>query len=354
MNENLSFVDSSGMPERVRILDFGADESYAPGSAFRTRTIRLEDGRALLQRRLLSAFALRPESVDALEAEIRAGLTLIRAFQEVSYPPEFSRLAGYALDSEEPYLLLDPLRAGQSVADVARGLLLLPEQKKLESSLFRALRLLEWADLVHRSITPATVRWDGTRVQLTGFATADRVGRPRQRLGSLPWASPEQREGTGTTDHRDDVWSAGQLVYFVAHAREATGNRMPPLAGPVRDTLLQDVFEDRAEGRPDARTMLRRVAAPDPWDDLGRPVDPLNEGRRRFAELLDQKGPRAWPVTARPVEPGPPAAAAPSAGGGPDGPHRPASEQASARPRLRPRGGGGRWGTGSRWIGEGR
>ncbi|WP_371544949.1 hypothetical protein OG266_10540 [Streptomyces sp. NBC_00554] len=347
MNETLAFVDSSGMPERVRILDIGADEPHQPGSGFRTRVVRLEDGRRMLQRRLLPAHALRAESLDVLEAEIRAGLTLIRAFREVLYPPEFTRLAGYAIEVEAPFLLLDLLREGQPMAEIARGLVLSTEQKKFESSLFRALRLLEWAGLVHRSISPATVRWDGARVQLTNLGSADRAGRPRQRLGALPWASPEQREGIGTIDHRDDIWSAGQLVYFVANSRESSGSRMPPLAGPVRDDLLRNVFAEHAGQRPDARTMLRRIAAPDPWDDLGRPADPLQAGRKHFAELLADKGPLAWPIPSAVRQPDPPEAAAPPRA---DGEHEPGT----AWPRRRPRAGGtGRWGTSHRRAEEG-
>ncbi|MER5195201.1 hypothetical protein ACWD3J_30485 [Streptomyces sp. NPDC002755] len=347
MNETLSFVDSSGMPERVRVLDIGSDDPYQPGTGFRTRTLRLEDGRTLLQRRLLPTFVQRAEWVDALEAEIRSGLALIRAFSEVAYPPEFTRLAGYAIEEESPYLLLDPLRGGQPMAEIARGLVLSTEQKKFESSLFRALRLLQWAALVHRSISPATVRWDGTRVQLTHLSTADQVGRPRQRLGTLPWASPEQREGIGLNDHRDDIWSAGQLVYFVANSREASGHRVPPLAGPVRDDLLKDVFAERAEQRPDARTMLRRVAAADPWDDLGRPPDPLRAARQRFAALLADKGPLAWPLSPAVRRPDPPEADTPS-----DAEAQQESGTAWTRRRSRA-GGAGRWGTGHRRAEEG-
>ncbi|MFB7240896.1 hypothetical protein CW362_22060 [Streptomyces populi] len=350
MNETLSFVDSSGMPERVRVLHYEVDEPHQPGSGFRTRAVRLEDGRPFLQKRLLPTQAARAESVDALEAEIRAGLTLIRAFQEVAYPAEFTRLAGYAIDVDEPFLLLDPPRAAQTTADIARGLVLSMEQKKFESSLFRALRLLEWAGLVHRSINPATVRWDGNRVQLTDLGTADRAGRPRQRIGSLPWASPEQRAGTGTTDPRDDIWSAGQLVYFVAHSREPTGSRIPPLAGPARDDLLKDVFAERAQDRPSARTMLRRVAATDPWDDLGRPSDPLLEGRSRFAQLLAVKGPSAWPAVPRDEEPVTPAPATVSRTD--SGPEQPETF-GSGWGRKKQRPGPGRWGTGGRRAGDG-
>jgi hypothetical protein len=168
-------------------------------------------------------------------------------------------------------------------------------------------------------------------------------------MGSAPWASPEQRAGTGANDHRDDIWSAGQLVYFVAHSREPSGTRMPPLAGPVRDDLLKDVFAERADQRPDARTMLRRIAAPDPWDDLGRPLDPLQEARVRFAELLAGKGPSAWPVAPRAGEPDVPRHDEPSQPGERSGP----SEQFGGWGRRRSRSGPGRWGTGGRRTGEG-
>ncbi|MFF3849861.1 hypothetical protein [Streptomyces sp. NPDC002328] len=299
MTDVLLFVDSTGMPERVRVLRAEPDEPHAPGSPFRTRMIALEDGRHLSQRRIHMPHAVRPEALDALETEIRAGLRLARAFGQEGYPPEFTRLAGYSIEAPEPFLLLDPLRKGQPMAEFA-GRLMVREQQKFEYSLFRTLRLLEWASLVHRSIGPRTVRWDGSRIQLTQFGGAELAGRPRRRLGVRPWASPEQREGVGAAHPLDDVWSAGQLVHFVATGRESAGDRPPPGSGQALTDLLRGVFEEDPARRCDARTLLRRISGRDPVVDLGEAPDPLRAGRRRFDELLAAKGPQAWPPRPRP------------------------------------------------------
>lgn len=296
MIEPLSFVDSGGMPERVGVWEAGPDDpSYEWGSPFRTRTVRFEDGRSVIQQRLLAAHAGQHEARDALEAEIRTGLTLIRTFPPRSYPPEFTRLAGYNVDTEEPYLLLDPLRGGQPTSEFA-GRLLVREQQRFDSSVFRALRLLEWAGLVHRSINPSTVRWDGSRVQLTAFGSAEEIGRPRQRIGALPWVSPEQWAADGETDPRDDVWSGGQLIYFVTTGRQPVIGRTSTAGQQALSDLLKGVFDDRIGRRPTARALLRRVAAVDPCDTLGRAPDPLEPGYRGFDGLLDAKGPHVWPV----------------------------------------------------------
>lgn len=91
-----------------------------------------------------------------------------------------------------------------------------------------AVRLLEATGLVHRAIGPDTVHWDGRHVRLAEPYAALRAGEPREAYGAAPWASPEQRRGTGAADPRDDLWSVAQLVYFLAAGRPTGARARPP------------------------------------------------------------------------------------------------------------------------------
>ncbi|GGO84189.1 serine/threonine-protein kinase [Wenjunlia tyrosinilytica] len=298
MADELTFFDSSGALASHRV-EYGPDAPPVPGSPLLVRGVRLSaDRRPYLQRRLPASRASQRELMETLEDEVRVGLALARAFGRDSYPPEFARLAAYDLAADEPFVLLQ--QGGENDRPVSRvvGKLLTAEQRMFEHSLIRSVRLLGWAGLVHRAINPSTVLWNGDRVQLTSFGHAEVVGRPRRRVGGAPWASPEQREAVGVVDPRDDIWSVGQLIHHVVTSQPGSDSGPPrytnDLGGGLED-LLERVFEPRAHQRPEARTLLARISAPDPCDELLRPTDELAEGRAMFDRLLRSKGQGAWP-----------------------------------------------------------
>jgi serine/threonine protein kinase len=258
-----------------------------------------------------------------LDNEILAGLRLHWLTQRrpelaLPYPAQVSRLYGYEPDSAEPFVLLHPFR-GEPVAEVGRRLL--PEhQDQFRISLLQGLRWLAAAGLAHRNLTPGTVRWDreSQQVQITDFSEATVFGVPRTVAGTGLWAGPEQRprgtagQVTGEVGERDDIWGAGQLLCYLLTGEELTGpQQLAGLADP--GGALRDIFT-RADSRPSAQELLRRLHEPDPVP-RALTSDPLAGGRARFAAVHPEPG-------APPAETAAPGTRAGPSGAPPAGPAR--------------------------------
>ncbi len=224
-----------------------------------------------------------------LERTVRTADVLVRRLGITRYPPELSRVVGYRPDGRAPYLVATrrggplsalgdrlPLEAGQLWA-VVDGIL-------------TVLRQLNDLRLVHRDIRPETLWWDGTTVQLADFGLTLDEGEPRgAAAGTDPWRSPEQAKGQGRADCRDDVYSAGAVIFHLATGEEAT------TAADMRDRvrwldasqrkLLEGVFTDEARQRVSGYALrLRRDT------DAGRSTGPGPGASRppRLAEVEQQ------------------------------------------------------------------
>ncbi|MBQ0983593.1 hypothetical protein KBZ10_03410 [Streptomyces sp. F63] len=246
------------------------------------RMVTLGDGRRLLQYRLPLSAQGDNAAYGALERQVGAGVALERRYGSEGFGEVFTRLAGFDLDAAEPHVLY---RApdGEPVAG-RQGTLTVAEQQQLLAQLVLAVRLLEGAGLVHREITPETVRWDGSHVRLAEPYAAQRIGEPREPFGEAPWAAPEQRDGTGTADTRDDLWAVGRLVYFLLSGRPGPAGAAPRdlrefrrLAAPADSGL----FDPRAADRPAPSELMRLLQVPDPLA-APAPADPLDAGRAEF------------------------------------------------------------------------
>ncbi|WP_146178367.1 hypothetical protein [Nonomuraea fuscirosea] len=268
--EPLSFNTPEGDPVTWEVE---AEPWHDP---FERRLTLVVQGTRLVQRRVPRAAGREREYLyDLLENEARMGARLLTRLRR-DYPPELPRLLGYSLDAEEPFVLLSD-RRGEPVTRFS-GALLIAEQRGLQVSLFRAVRILSACGIVHRRIEPATVRWDGTTVQLTDLSHATLAGSRRLRLGEAPYASPAQREGVGVASTSDDLWSAGMVLYRTITGREVTDR--PDLAAAPALQPLHDVFSGAP---PTAGEVLARLRAPDPMQSI--PVEQdlaLEEGRAAF------------------------------------------------------------------------
>ncbi|MCP9943873.1 hypothetical protein LUX12_02170 [Streptomyces somaliensis] len=189
---------------------------------------------------------------------------------------------------------------------------------------------------MYRAIGPDTVRWDGRHVRLAEPYAALRAGAPREAYGAAPWASPEQRRGTGAADPRDDLWSVAQLVYFLVAGRPGQGTGPPADLADFRGLAALDrsgAFAPLAAGRPAPAELMRLLNVPDPLaraaDDPGPPGDGTGYDARIARKRADlgldrpppeepeervRQGRRWWPgrTPARRPAPVPPAPAAPS------------------------------------------
>ncbi|WP_375114412.1 hypothetical protein [Nonomuraea sp. MTCD27] len=268
--EPLTFTSPEGDPVTWEVE---AEPWHDP---FERRLTLVVQGTRLVQRRVPRAEGRDREYLyDLLENEARMGARLLTRLSR-AYPVELPRLMGYSLDEEEPFVLLSD-RRGEPVTRRS-GALLIAEQRALQASLFRAVRILSACGIVHRRIEPETVRWDGSHVQLTDLSRATLIDSRRLRLGEAPYACPAQRAGTGLAATADDLWSAGMVIY-----RTVTGRDIADLPDLTAAPALQPIHDVFSGEPPSAREVLARLRVPDPMQavpveqDLG-----LEEGRTAF------------------------------------------------------------------------
>ncbi|MFJ8539120.1 hypothetical protein [Streptomyces sp. NPDC093591] len=218
-----------------------------------------DEGQQCVQVRLSAKEAANPAARALLDTEAGTALQLNQLLGGTEYAALFPRIVGYELDTAEPYLLYDPPR-GTPVARI--HVMSATDQEIFTRDLMLALCLLEGQGLVPRGISPATVFWDGAKVQLWGLESVTRTGRPRRPWGRSPFCSPEQRRGEALADSRDAVWSAAQVLYQLVTGRAGPADRPPADLGEHRklDQTLRDAFAPRAADRPTPAQVLDLVA----------------------------------------------------------------------------------------------
>ncbi|AOR30610.1 hypothetical protein BFF78_05720 [Streptomyces fodineus] len=252
-----------------------------------------------------------------LERTIRTADVLVRRLGVLGYPPELSRIIGYRPDGRAPFLVAT--RRGRPLSEMGDRLPLAAGQLwAVVDGILAVLRHLGDLRLVHRDIRPETLWWDGTTVQLADFGLTVDEGEPRGgTAGADPWRSPEQAKGQGRADCRDDVYSAGAVIFHLATGEEATGaadmrDRVRWLDSSLRN-LLEGVFTDEARQRVSAYTLrLRRGTQPGFTDtsDFQRPpsVSELEQqARQHFRELRARQQAFHQQQQRRPSYPQPPA-----------------------------------------------
>lgn len=229
----------------------------------------------------------------ALDNEIIAGLRLRRGLAGRPHPGEVAGLIGHRAAVAEPFALVEPYRGRP--CGVEAGRLLPHDLRRFQASLLAGLRLLTAAGIAHRALGPDTVRWDGDRVQITGFAHAALLGEPRTAVGAPPWSAPEQRpeQVEGDVTDRDDLWAAGRLILYMATGAES-GEPYAADLPPDLERLLDGVFAPPGD-RPAVTEMLRRVEADDPVPYGPEPDPGLVAGRREFFDFRRAKHPRTAP-----------------------------------------------------------
>ncbi|HVR64811.1 MAG TPA: serine/threonine-protein kinase [Polyangia bacterium] len=135
----------------------------------------------------------------------------------------------------QPYFIMEYL-SGESLNDrIARGPMAPMEVADIANQICRALSAAHAKGVVHRDLKPHNVHVsaeeDGTLVvKLLDFGVAKILGAAesggqsvKTRTGSLMgtplYMSPEQCRGSGTLDHRTDIYSLGVMIYEMLAGR---------------------------------------------------------------------------------------------------------------------------------------
>ncbi|WP_435973530.1 hypothetical protein [Streptomyces sp. Qhu_M48] len=329
------------------VVRYGEDHQPAARPGFLARRALLGTAAApVLQYRLVASAQADPQAYGLLEREVAAAVAIERRYGVERFSAVLPRLVGFDLTADEPFVLYRP-QGGRPLSDWA-GRLGADDQERITGQLAMAVRLLGELDLVHRAIAPDTVRWDGTRVRLCEPYAALRAGEPREAFGAAPWASPEQRAGTGATDPRDDLWSVAELAYYLLSGRPDRGEGPPgDLADYRRLAALghSGLFSPHAAGRPRPAELLRLLHVPDPLATGAGAADPLDRRRAEYDARIARK--RALSGRDRPAaEPTAEATAAPARSprptlwgrvfGGADDPRRPLAPPPPSEPLPAP------------------
>ncbi|GAA1934016.1 TRAFAC clade GTPase domain-containing protein [Kitasatospora viridis] len=289
----LAFLTTTG-ERRRRAARFGPDRPAGP-PGLTARPVLLDGARTCLQIRVAGP-GDRTRALDLLATQTATALRLHRQLAGDKAALLFPEPLGHDLDAAEPFVLYRPPR-GQRAADLSglsNGAL-----RTVERDLVRAVQLLERFGLVHHGITPGTVRWDGSSVQLWGLHAVTRPGRPRAAGGAPPYAAPEVRLGTGAADPRDALWSCAQLMYHLLTGRHGDPDRAPgDLAEyPALAHPLGQAFAPRAADRPTPAELLKLLdPARLPQDP---PRDELATGQAEFDRVTAHK--RSLPAAGAPT-----------------------------------------------------
>ncbi|RPK94368.1 hypothetical protein EES46_01710 [Streptomyces sp. ADI98-10] len=280
---HLVFTDPAGR-RRTAPARFGPPSRRDPALPQRIRNGMLDDrGQQCVQVFLSAADAANPAARALLDTEAGTALHLDRTLENTPYAYLFPTVIGYELDTAEPFLLY---AAPRGTAAGRTHVISATDQRVFARDLTLALCLLDGQGLVPRGISPATVLWDGTSVQLWGLEGVARTGRPRTPWGRAPFAPPEQHRGEGLVDPRDAVWSVAQVLYQLVTGRPGPADRAPADLAQHRVLAgtLPRAFAPAAAGRPTPGALLELLAP----EEARRLRPTAGDGARPHREAFDR------------------------------------------------------------------
>lgn len=284
--------------ERDEVAARVDDVEFPAGELLMARTVWLEDGtpngRELRQHRPVSGDR-RPDGYTRLDNEVLAGRRLNQLADWSGYPPQLVRLYGDESTSADPFALFEPYR-GEPLREVGPNLFD-DEFGKFLTGLLTGLCWLAGAGIAHRSISPDTVLWDSTSVQITDLSRSAPFGTARTPIGGTgAWVPRESRPDTcyGTVGPTDDVWAAVRLIYFVRSRGEDLedfGKLAESGLAQMFNGLLGQVFGP-PEGRPTASDLIEYgLRRPHLLPSVADGSKPLISGRASFLLARERKHP---------------------------------------------------------------
>ena len=179
--------------------------------------------------------------------------------------PNIVRLRDTFRDTDFEYIVMEYIYGGSLFDRLKReGRLPLGEAVSIAAQLAGALDHAHARGIVHRDVKPSNVMLAADCVpRLADFGvarlvTVSGVTRPRTRIGTAPYLSPEACLGE-PIDARGDIWSLGIVLYeMLAGAVPFTGRTDVRIARAILDHPLPDLRATRPDA-PDALTALLDV-----------------------------------------------------------------------------------------------
>ena len=247
--------------------------------------------------------------VARLEREIRA-LDLIRH-------PGIVAVRDRGIVEGHAYFVMDYV-AGLALDDyMARATLALEEKVRLVACIGEAIHAAQLLGVVHRDLKPKNIRVDPDgQPHVLDFGLAKILSDDSaywasmtatgQFVGSLPWASPEQVEGTsGEIDIRSDVYSLGVVFYQVLVGQFPYPVRGPLpgvidnilTADPVRPSTVDSNIDEELEA-----IVLKTLAKN--RDDRYQSVGDLTEDLHRYLknQPVEAMGDNTWYVIRKMIQ----------------------------------------------------
>ena len=201
-----------GATASIRVADYELFERLGEGGSGQVYRALDKAGTHVAVKLLGPAADLDPE---AAHARFRREVDILRQLDH----PALSTLIAHGFDDElGPYLVM-PLVPGQTLRQVIAGAKLCPEAAVLLlAPVASAIAALHERSLIHRDLKPENVMLtpDGKIVVVDlGLAWGPDLSRHTAEgtaVGSVPYMSPEQIEGSGVGTAAD-VWALGVMLY---------------------------------------------------------------------------------------------------------------------------------------------
>ena len=249
---------------------------------------------------------IRPERGAADPALVARFEREARATARIAHPHVVQVMDFGAVDEAVPYLVMELLRGFTLAELLARGgRLSLATVKSLVQQVGSALESAHAHGIVHRDIKPHNVfileesKGYPLFVKVLDFGVAKMLGEEHAAganpaltetgmvIGSAPYMSPEQLEGSKDVDLRSDLWSLGVIVY-----ESLTGT--PPFQGSSFVSVGAAVLKGKYRPATELRPSLPRSI--DDWIAKALCLDPggrFQSAPEMVAALLDQESPAA-------------------------------------------------------------
>ena len=140
--------------------------------------------------------------------------------------PQVVQILDYGVDDALPFIAMELLEGETLATRLERGGAIEPARLlAVFSDVGRALRKAHEAGVVHRDLKPDNIflvqNDDDEIAKILDFGIAKTVNAGAQSgntstgamLGTLPYMSPEQAQGTKVVDHRTDLWALGVIAF---------------------------------------------------------------------------------------------------------------------------------------------